>query len=187
VAALLAAGFVAGRGPLTAVTATPAPPPAPAGARIDPLRLIGAAAVVVTALLSAWMVWQPQRSASATDKAVTLTDDGKFSQAVAQADRARDIDPYSTEPLYAKADALDAAGQKVAGYRVLEQAAAEHPRDPATWLALSQSELDDFDLPARALRSLHAAFVIDPQSPRAVTLARRIQKALTAPPAGSAP
>jgi O-Antigen ligase len=182
VAALAAAGFVAGRGPLTAVTASPAAPPAPAGARIDPLRLIGAAAVVVTALLSAWMVWQPYRSTSATDKAVTLTDQGKWAQAVEQADRARDIDPYSTDPLYAKADALIGGGQKVAGYRVLEQAVAEHPRDPQTWLTLGQSELDDFDLPARALGSAHAAFTIDPQSPRAVDLVRESQKALAAPP-----
>ena len=78
VAALAAAGFVAGRGPLTPVGAGRAARAAPAGARIDPLRLIAAAAVVVTALLSAWVVWQPERSPSATDEAVALTDQGKY-------------------------------------------------------------------------------------------------------------
>jgi hypothetical protein len=54
---------------------------------------------------------------------------------------------------------------------VLEQAVAEHPRDPDTWLRLGQYELDELDLPVRALDSANAAFAIDQHSPRVNTLA----------------
>ena len=180
VAALAAAGFVAGRGPLAPVGETePERAPPTVGSR-DPLRLIGAAAVMVTAVLCAWAVWQPQRSQSAADKAVELANEGDARGALHEADRARDIDPYSPDPLYAKATALSAGGRLVAAYRVLEQAAGEHPRNPETWLRLSQFELDDLGLAARAVTSAQAAATIDPASIRVKGVLQRAQAALAA-------
>lgn len=182
VAALAAAGFLAGRGPLTSAGAT-GPEPGrrlPSLRQADPLRLIGSAALIITALLCAWAVWQPQRSAAATDRAVALADAGKAEAALAQADRARRIDPYSPDPLYATVNALTAMGRKVAAYRALEQATAEHPRDPNTWLQLGQYELTDLDLPARALGSANAALTIDPKSTRAPALIANANAAIAA-------
>lgn len=187
VAAMLAAGFVAGRGPLAPGAGEEARVPSLrlSWSSADPLRVIAGAAVLVVALVCAWAAWQPQRSQSATDKAVQLSDDGKYAAAVAQADDARAIDPYSPDPLYAKATALAGAGHKVAAYRQLEQAVAEHPRDPDAWVRLGQFELDEFDLPGRALRSAGAATTVDPRSVRAFALGDKANAALaqTAPAA----
>lgn len=187
VAALAAAGFLAGRGPLDDDGDAVAPSPRPSG---DPLRTIAAAAVAITALLSAWAVWQPERSANAVEQAITLSDKGEDTEAIDQADQAREIDPYSTEPLYAKATALTGAGRPVAAYRVLEQAVSEHPRDPDTWLRLAQFELTELDLPTRALASANAAFAIDPKSMRVNVLATAARNQITAsapPPPPPAP
>jgi len=180
VAALAAAGFVAGRGPLAPVgEAEPERPPVAATGR-DPLRLILSAGVIVTAMLCAWAVWQPQRSQSAADRAVELANAGDLRGALREADRARDIDPYSPDPLYAKATALSERGQLIAAYRVLEQATVEHPRNPETWLRLSQFELDDLGLAARALTSAQAAAIIDPSSVRVRQAVQRTQAVLAA-------
>ncbi|HYI37224.1 MAG TPA: tetratricopeptide repeat protein [Thermoleophilaceae bacterium] len=171
VAALAAAGFVAGRGPLPPVGESEGPAPAPAREpRRDPLRLALAVGVVITALLCAWTVWQPERSQRATDEAVALAERGDTEAALEEAARARDIDPYSPDPLYARATALTDAGQLVAAYRVLEQAVAEHPRNPETWLRLAQFELDELGLGLRAVRSAQAAATIDPASTRVAEL-----------------
>ncbi len=194
VAALAAAGFLAGRGPLAPVGATAAAEAEPrlglARLREAPaLALIGSTALVITALLCAWAVWQPQRSAAATDKAVALVEEGKFAQAVDQADKARRIDPYSADPLYARASALARAGHPVAGYRALEQAVAEHPRDPDTWLQMAQYEQRELNLPQRAVESAHAALTIDPQSPRAQQISAAAAQAVaaSAPPPAKPP
>ncbi|MGI8749891.1 MAG: O-antigen ligase family protein [Thermoleophilaceae bacterium] len=187
VAALAAAGFVAGRGPPDPVGA-PATPGAEAEAgnrfarfkAAGPLALVGSAALAVTALLCAWAVWQPQRSASAVDEAVALAEQGKTARALEQADKAREIDPYSADPLYARASALTGGDGKVAAYRALEQAVVEHPRDPETWLRMAQYELETLDLPARALESANAAVAIDPASPRARGLAATANGAIVA-------
>lgn len=178
VAALAAAGFVAGRGPLAAVGESEPEPAPPAGGSRDPLRLILAAGVMVTALLCAWAVWQPQRSQSATDRAVELANEGDTKGALREASRARDIDPYSPDPLYARATALAEGGRLVAAYDVLQQAAVEHPRNPETWLRLSQFELDDLGLGERALASAQAAATIDPASLRVTGAIQRTQAEL---------
>ncbi len=180
VAAVAAAGFLAGRGPLPAAgESDPEPATTARGRERDPLRLILAAAVAVTAALCAWAVWQPQRSQSATDEAIALAEKGDAAAALREADRARDIDPYSPDPLYARATALAAGGRPVAAYRALERAVVEHPRNPDTWLRLAQFELDDLGVPQRALASAQAALTIDPASTRAKGLVQTIQAALT--------
>ena len=182
VAALAAAGFLAGRGPFTARDEAAVAVARPIR---DPLRVIAAAAIAITSLLSAWAVWQPERSANAVGQAITLSDGGRDDAAIRQADHARAIDRYSTEPLYAKATALTGANRPIAAYNVLAQAIVEHPRDPETWLRLSQFELNELDLPTRALASADAAFAIDPKSTRVAILATAARAAISAsvPPA----
>lgn len=220
IAALVAAGFVAGRGPLGAMAgslaaagpaATAAASPAPAtgaptpamgatpaatsaqddsgaarvaalvrglaGGRPDPARLCLAGAVLVTAALCAWAVWQPERSARASEQAYELLDRGEVGAAARQAERARQVNPYSPDPLYAQAAVLTTRGRIAPAYRTLEQAVIEHPRDPDPWVRLATFELE-LDLPERALATLAGALRFDPHSQRIPPLVERARAAL---------
>ena len=182
--ALVAAGFVAGRGRLPAigsVTRTARPPAGVGGGRIataGAARMAAAGAVLVAAGVCAWAVWQPEASARANDRALERLDAGDLTTAAEAADHARDVNPYSPEPLYAKAAVLAADGREVRAYRTLEQAVKEHPRDPDTWLRLAAFELNTLDLPARTLETAKGAFRIDPYSRQGVILTRRANEAL---------
>ena len=172
VAALAAAGFVAGRGPLPglderAATQADASKPDPASERRarlgdllpagnpGPARLLAAAGVLVTALLCAAAVWQPERAHRATDRALAALDRGDLADAADEADRARDIDPYSPEPLWAKAEVFAKQRQLKRAYRTYEQAVLEHPRDPEPWLRLGRFELDEVGDPGQGVRNRH--------------------------------
>ncbi|MGI9094462.1 MAG: O-antigen ligase family protein [Thermoleophilaceae bacterium] len=193
IAALVAAGFVVGRGPLPALGARPFVAAAASegpGGRLHGLvgagppdagRAIAATAVVVTAALCAWSVWQPERADRATDRAYDLLDEGDFKGASEQVLRARELDPYSPAPLFTTATVLAEAGRLPAAYGVLEKAVREHPRDPETWVRLASFELDRLDLPARAIETLGAAAVLDPRSPRIPFLVQRAQATLAIP------
>jgi tetratricopeptide (TPR) repeat protein len=177
--ALTAAGFVAGRGAPAAVGAPPDPEPQRVSLSLSSLgvpRLMAAGALLVTTLLCAWAVWQPERAERANDRALELVDQGKLGAAEKQADRAREIDPYSADPLYAKSQVLAAQGHKIAGYHALEQAVIEHPRDPVTWAQLGRYELRTLDLPDRALETAQATFRVDPYSEDAVALRDQAQR-----------
>ena len=177
--ALVAAGYVAGRGPLRALGELPLHRERrPLWRRPEPARIAAAAAVLVTAVLCAWAVWQPEASERASDRAFEELAAGDLRAAAREADRARDVNPYSPEPLYAKAAVLLAAQRTTDAYHALEQAVKEHPRDPDTWLRLARFELDELDLPQRAVQSLRGAFHLDAYSPQAVTLMRRANEAL---------
>jgi len=170
-AAVAAAGFLAGRGPLGA-----SPERAPRAALSGP-RLVAMAAVLVTAALCAWAVWQPERAARANDRALALLDDGRIAAASKEATRAREIDPYSADPLFTRAEVLNRSGRPTAAYKTLEQAVLEHPRDPETWLRLGRFELDELDLPDRAIETALGAFAVDPYSRGANLLKQRAQAA----------
>ena len=177
--ALVAAGFVAGRGPLPGLGETRARrEPRVLWHRPEPARIAAAAAVLVGAGLCAWAVWQPEASERATERAFDELAGGELKAAAREADNAREVNPYSPEPLYAKAAVLAAAQRPTAAYHTLEQAVKEHPRDPETWLRLARFELDELDLPQRAVQSLRGAFHLDPYSPQAVALMRRANEAL---------
>ena len=177
--ALVAAGYVAGRGPLQALGEMPLHRERrPLWRRPEPERIAAAAAVLVAAVLCAWAVWQPEASERASDRAFEELATGDVDAAAREADRARDVNPYSPEPLYAKAAVLVAAKRPTDAYHALEQAVKEHPRDPDTWLRLARFELDRLDLPQRAVQSLRGAFHLDPYSPQAVALMRRANEAL---------
>jgi len=191
VPALLVSGFVAGRGPLPALAASsraesPTLELAPADAalgdghgtpaaggwrsalpslsRPDPGRLLAAAAVVLTALVCAWAVWQPERAEQKTDDALALLESGKPVAAAKLADKAHDIDPLSPKPLLVRASAEDAAGSPDAGRITLERAVAEYPGNPGVWLRLAQFQLGTLRQPAAALETLRGALYLDPRS-----------------------
>lgn len=190
VAALTAAGFVAGRGPLPRSDHPPPSAAAPAARRRltglpsgppRAARRIAALAVAVTALLCAWTVWQPERAARAGERSSELLEEGRLSDAMREARRAREIDPYSAEALYRLAAVLAAQRRDRAAYRTYEQAVIEHPRDPGSWLALARFELDTLDLSRRALATLEGARRVDPRSRQVAALSDRALAGLPPP------
>ncbi len=179
VAALVAAGFVAGRGPRRAVGEREPVSGDDKPAR-GPARAVAAAAVLATALICAWAVWQPERAHRATDNALAALDRGDLDEAADEAERARDVDPYSPEPLWAQAEVLAEQRRLRAAYRTFEQAVIEHPHDPESWLRLGRFELDEVGLPPRALETATVAMEVDPRSRQAAALRDRAQAALEA-------
>lgn len=182
--ALVAAGFVAGRGPLPAIGARL--PSRPSRSAPGPGSAVAAGLVLVLAGLCGWAVWQPEVSARASERALERLSAGDPAGAAREAVRARERNPYSPDPLYARAAVFAAIGEERAAYRSLERAVIEHPRDPDTWLRLARFELGELDLPERAIESAKGAFRLDPFSPRAVEITRRANEELGIPADGTA-
>jgi len=185
-AALLCAGWVAGRGPLRSV---PAVAGAPAGldpsegggdpisrtprwssltlGNIEPLRAGIAAAVVVCALLAAWAQWQPQRSVDASNEALALV--GRDPKAaLAAAHTAVSRDPLSAEALLTLAAVQEGAGQSAAAAATYEHAVHLQPSNFHTWQALGEYDLR-VGQPQAALQALRATVYLNPEAvaPRA--------------------
>jgi hypothetical protein len=183
--ALLCAGWVAGRGPLSdtlAATGAPADgPPSRQGDRvpssprlhlpslheIGPLRVCIAAAVVVVALLAAWAEWQPQRSVDASNEALALVARNPTA-ALAAAHTAVSRDPLSAEALLTLAAVQQGVGQSAAATATYEQAVHLQPSNFKTWQALGEYDLT-IDQPQAALQALQAAVYLNPEAvaPRA--------------------
>ncbi|MDQ5833487.1 MAG: O-antigen ligase family protein, partial [Actinomycetota bacterium] len=132
--ALVAAGFVAGRGPLGAGKIVGVPYP-----RVDrsPPRLIAAAGVMLAALLAAWAIWQPEAGDRATGDAVVLLDQGDFEAALVKADDARAADPLNAEPLLVRASIETEADREADARVTLEDAVLEFPGSSETWYQLA--------------------------------------------------
>jgi O-antigen ligase len=172
-AALICAGWLAGRGP--SETAPPRPA-RPREMRREPLRVALAATAVVAALLVAWSQWQPQRAeeAAASSLAALARQDPRAALADAQSAVSRD--PLSIEALFTLADVRAREGQDRLARDALHKAVRMQPSNPATWLELAR-----FDLarePAAALKELQASIFLDPQSISEEALTRGDPKAI---------
>ena len=168
--ALVCAGWLAGRGPLTATAAIDR---ATVGRRwvtggaggfsfeeIGPLRLGVAAAVVVAALLAAWAQWQPQRSADASQEALSLSATNPRA-ALTAAQNAVDYDPVSAEALFTLSTIQQRAGQSTLARATLVHAVHLQPSNPQTWKALGEYDLQN-GRPADALNELRATVYLNP-------------------------
>jgi tetratricopeptide (TPR) repeat protein len=192
--ALVSAAFVAGRGPVAAVggvgTLEPTrwravgltPPSRP--------RLITAAGALLTALLCAWAVWQPERSDRLGSRALDQIETRDLGQAARNAAKAGDVDPLSPRPLLVRATVESVAGKDRAALATLERAVLRFPGDPQTWLRLASFDLLRLDRPRQTLEALRGALYLDPKSKAARRLflaarARlRAQLATARPPPG---
>jgi hypothetical protein len=189
---LLAAGFVAGRGPLSrreapVVAGTPAPPPPPpppprASWRRYARPLLAALTLVVAGLCI-WATWQPLRSDNLSDHALDLAANGRIAAARAAAKRAHDIDPLASRPYVVLSAVDDAGGNQGAAVKALEDAVRAFPGDPQTWLQLAQYQLNSLSKPADALQTIQAALYLDPQSRAAQTVFFQASTALNPVPA----
>ena len=162
--ALVAAGFVAGRGPAAAV---------PEGGSIDlraPLRnpstprLLTASAVLLAALLTAWAIWQPWAADRQTTDAIQLADGGDVDGALAKARDAADTNPLTAEPLLVEAAVATRAGRESDAEVALEDAVLKFPGEPETWYRLAAFQLGTLDEPAEAAETIRGALYLDPHS-----------------------
>lgn len=177
--ALVAAGFVAGRGPLPTAAVAAAPP---ARRSPTPAALLGCAAVAALALACAWSIWQPVRADDALARSYAELGADRPLAALRAAVDARDLDPRSADPRYAIAAALAALDRPGAAVAELRDAAAERERDPEPWLRIARLQL--VRRPAVALVAAERALRLDPYSGQAVAARDQAAQALAAPAAG---
>jgi tetratricopeptide (TPR) repeat protein len=156
--ALVAAGFVAGRGPQAALAGEP---PAPLGSRPETARIVAAAGVGLTAIVLAWAIWQPEASDRSTGSALELSDQGRFDEAVAKTQDAADTNPLTPEPLLVRAAVQTSAGQEAQARETLEQAVLSFPGDPQTWYRLAAFQLGTLDRPDLSLETLRGVLYLD--------------------------
>jgi cytochrome c-type biogenesis protein CcmH/NrfG len=191
VLALLAAGWVAGRGPLRERLTADPEPRRPLRSQLlawhpHPYRSGLAAGVLIVGMLAAWTVLQPLRAVHAGDAAVARLQIG-------QLDAARDIarigarrNPLSVEPQWELATVEASAGRTGAAEDALERAVEIQPANAEAWRRLGRYRLSVLDRPQPALNAFRAAYYLDPQSPDSTSdfleVSRRLQ-ATGAPPA----
>jgi hypothetical protein len=183
VLALVCAGFLAGRGPLFGEPV--------ARSRSLPLgrRAAAAAATMAVALVAAWVVWQPQRSASAADAALTALSKDHVDDAYANVVKAQHRNPLSVQPLFDQALIELSVGRTKPARGALERAVRLQPANAEAWRRLGELDLRVLNQPRPALDELRAALYLDPNS----ELIRRdflaASRALTAatPPAAATP
>ncbi|MDX6666852.1 MAG: hypothetical protein QOK04_232, partial [Solirubrobacteraceae bacterium] len=186
VLALVCAGFVAGRGPLFGEPV--------ARSRSFPLgrRAAAAAATMAVALVAAWVIWQPQRSASAADAALTALSKDHVDAAYADVVEAQRRNPLSVEPLFDQSLIELSVGRTKPARRALERAVRLQPASAEAWRRLGELDLRVLNKPRPALDELRAALYLDPNSEairREFLAASRALAAAVAPavPAPAAP
>jgi tetratricopeptide (TPR) repeat protein len=179
--ALVAAGFLAGRGPLRAPGAylQPSADRIRSGFR-SPLRVAAAAGAIALVLVAAWAVYGPQRSANAGQDALALLDRGNVDAARQKALQARDENPLSVDPLFELSVVEQKAGQKAAAREALERAVRLQPENPVPWLRLAEFELYVLDRPAVALDSIRPALYLDPRDTETIDTCVNARRAATA-------
>ena len=144
VPALVAAGWLAGRGPITGA----GPAAAPAGGErarsrlaFTPGRSAGAIGIAVAALIAAFFVWQPLHSSDSFGAAITAMTRGDAGAALADARTAADSDPVSVDPLWEQSAIYSALGNQTAARSQLVQATSLQPDNPQTWAQLGAFDL----------------------------------------------
>jgi len=171
VIALLAAGWVAGRGPLEEAPADPRDLPARLrlGVRRPP-RVIAAVLIVVAGGLAAWTAWEPLGARDAGNDALLAAgkDPKSYNKALGLVRTAQDRNPLSPDPLFERAVVELVGGHKTAARAALVQAVRLQPANASTWEQLSRFALDQENDPKQALRLLGPALYLDPQSPTGV-------------------
>jgi len=203
VLALVAGGYVAGRGPLGESPDADAPS-SPVGSGVvaagalrervragmrDRTRLAAAGAVLLVAFGAAWATWQPERSFHTGNEALALIDAGKLDEAREKAIEARDLNPLSVEPLFERSAVELAAGRKNEARIALEEAVRLQPSNAIPWIRLAEYQLLVAGDARTALNLLGPALYLDARSTTAVSLfleAKRRAGGQPAPTPGAA-
>ncbi|MBO9532703.1 MAG: O-antigen ligase family protein [Solirubrobacteraceae bacterium] len=184
--ALIAAGWLVGRGPIAEPQQLPDVVPAlEEDGWVGRLgRWTPRVQLAAFMLLSVWSIWQPYRAFLAGQSAISAVAEGRIDDAVKLGDRAVSEDPVSLDAASAKATALAAGGDIAAARDALEGAIAMQPENPAGWQQLLDFELGPAADAERAAAAYKAAVYLNPLSP---SLKATIESALTAPAVDAAP
>jgi hypothetical protein len=129
---------------------------------LGPLRIGVAVAIVVGTLLAAWAQWQPQRSADASQQALTQLS-GDPSAAASSAQAAVSRDPLSAQALFTLSAVQHRRREPALARATLQRAVRLQPSNPQTWLTLGEYDLATKD-PIDALHELEAAIYLNPES-----------------------
>jgi hypothetical protein len=138
VPALLCAGWLAGRGPLSAPVGRRERARSPLDA---PAFGVGLVALVAVALAAAWFVWQPLRSDKADAAAVKAMLSGRGAAALADARTAVASNPVSVDALSDLSAVYSGLGDLRNARAQLLKATSVQPQNPATWIALAKFDL----------------------------------------------
>jgi hypothetical protein len=140
------------------------------------LRITVAVAAIVGALLAAWVQWQPQRSATASQQALTeLASNPRGALSTAQTAVARD--PLSAQAVFTLSAVQQATGSPELARATLQRAVRLQPSNPQTWLTLGQYDLAKD--PRAAERELAAAIYLNPESVSPEAIAQGNPEAIT--------
>jgi hypothetical protein len=177
VVALLCAGWLAGRGPLT-------PEPVAGGGLVErmraglraPWRAAMAGAALLVALIAAWATWQPLRSQNAMDDALSALEHKDIKAARADAQAAQDRNPLAVEPLFVRSVVEQQAGDAAGARRALEEAVKLQPSNSEPWLRLAAYALNVEHDPAQAKAALGPALYLDPRSSTGISLYLQAQR-----------
>ena len=170
VIALIAAGYVAGRGPLGSKEEELAAREPVFSRRPSWGRILAGVAAVATAALIAWAAWQPEAADKATNDALALADQKKFDAAVQRTKDAEDINPLTPDPLLVRASIDTQANRIRDAEHSLQQAVISFPGDPQTWYRLAAFQLGTLDAPEAAVKTIRGALYLDPHSQPASAL-----------------
>ncbi len=125
------------------------------------VRITVAVAAIFGALLAAWVQWQPQRSATASQQALTeLASNPRGALSTAQTAVSRD--PLSAQALFTLSAVQQATGRPELARATLQRAVRLQPSNPQTWLTLGQYDLAKN--PRAAEHELAAAIYLNPES-----------------------
>ncbi len=111
--------------------------------------------------MAAWVQWQPQRSATASQQALTeLASNPRGALSTAQTAVSRD--PLSAQALFTLSAVQQATGRPELARATLQRAVRLQPSNPQTWLTLGQYDLAKN--PHAAEHELAAAIYLNPES-----------------------
>jgi hypothetical protein len=159
VPALLAAGWLAGRGPAVPAADAAAPPEGPASARPRASPLDRPAALAVTTLLvvatlaGCWLVWRPLHSAQ-------LVNAAEDHPSLATARAARAADPFALGPAEVLSTFAQDQHHPALARAELARLTRLEPRNPNVWEPLAQLLVSQHDWKA-AIPALHQVQVLD--------------------------
>jgi tetratricopeptide (TPR) repeat protein len=160
VPALVAAGWLAGRGPVDAVDPDVAVRRQTGGLAFTPGRSAATIGVLVATVLAAFFVWQPLHSADSFGAAISAMSRGDTAAALADARTAADSDPVSVDPLLEESFIYGALQDQASARTELVKATSLQPDNPQTWMYLGAFDLQAHR-PRLALAELETAHRLD--------------------------
>ncbi len=182
--ALIAAGWLVGRGSIGKPREDPMPPRAHEHRR-SWISLVGRwvprVQLAAFAVLAVWSITQPWRAFHTSQDALAAIERGDVDEAVRLGKKAVDQDPVSLDTHSIESTALAAGGDVSAARASIERGLALQPDNPAAWMQLLNFELGPGADAERAAAAYRGAVYLDPYSR---TLRALISSAVAAPAAG---